>query len=223
MHEKSSFFLILFILAVCSCESNHQCTETVTDSDGNVYKIVQMNSRCWMAENLRTSRYANGDPIPNVVDDDAWISLQSGAWSFYNNDSTYMDPYGKLYNWYAVDDSRGICPNGWRVPADEEWTNLVSSLGDNAAGKLKEVGLDYWNHPNQGANNETGFSALPTGYRGSAGYFILNQVYGYIWSSTEHIEHPERAWRRGMMFSSEQVVRFTSPKILGFSVRCIQE
>lgn len=221
--KKIFFIPMIATIVLYSCERTHSCVGTIMDVDGNVYKVVEMNSRCWTAENLRTSTYANGEPIPLIVDPDEWISLESGAWAFYDNDSTYVDPYGKMYNWYAVDDSRGLCPAGWRVPTDEEWKSLVLYLGDNAGGKLKKEGQDYWQYPNQGATNETGFSKLPTGYRTRLGSFLLNQAYGYVWSSTEDSAHPERAWRRGMMFNSEQVVRFTSPKILGFSVRCIEE
>lgn len=221
--KKYFLFLLVVIIITSGCDRSHTCVETLTDIDGNTYRVVEMNSRCWLAENLRTSRYSNGDPIPNVTDDQEWITLQTGAWAYYDNDSSYVDPYGKHYNWYAVVDDRGLCPAGWRVPTDAEWTSLRNHLGDNPGGKLKVAGYDYWNYPNQGATNETGFSLLPTGYRTRLGPFLLNGAYGYTWSSSEDEAHPDRAWRRGMMFSSEEFVRFTSLKILGFSVRCIEE
>lgn len=217
------FLFIIMIFMANGCDSSHSCADTVTDIDGNIYKVTEINSRCWLANNLKTSRYSNGDVIPNVTDDDEWITLESGAWAYYDNDSSFEIPYGKLYNWYAVVDDRGLCPEGWRVPTDEEWTNLKLYLGDQAGGKLKITGTDYWNYPNQGASNETGFSALPTGYRTRLGPSMLNGAYGYIWSSSEDEAHPDRAWRRGMMFSSDEIVRFTSLKILGFSVRCIED
>jgi uncharacterized protein (TIGR02145 family) len=120
-----------------------------------------------MTENLRTSKYANGDDIPNVADDAQWNYLSSGDFSWNNNDIKNEKPYGKLYNWHAASDGRKICPEGWHVPAEGEWASLISYLGgDNVAGgKLKETGTTHWNSPNAGATNESGFTALPGGDR----------------------------------------------------------
>jgi len=140
-------------------------TAPVTDIDGNEYATIQIGTQVWMAENLRTTKYCNGDPIPNVTDSLQWVNLATGAWAHNNNYSQYENLYGKLYNWYAVDDSRNICPCNWHVPTDAEWTTLIDYLGGEgvAGGKMKSTGTQYWLSPNTDATNESGFSGLPGG------------------------------------------------------------
>ena len=143
--------------------------------------IVLGNSQEWMGENLRTTTYANGDPIPNVTDNTQWQNLTTGAWSHYNNDSQYENPYGKIYNWYSMTDSRNVCPTGWHVPTNTDWNTLINYLGGDAVagGKMKSTGTQYWNSPNVNATNESGFSALPGGFRDFGGTFNVfgNDVY----------------------------------------------
>ena len=160
---------------------------TVTDIDGNLYYAVIIGSQCWMAENLKTTKYRNGDAIPNVTDNTTWSALITGALCNYNNDANNMTTYGRLYNWYAVSDSRNIAPVGWHVPTDVELTTLTDYLGglSIAGNKLKEPGTTHWASPNTGAVNETGFTALPGGYRVSSGSFSNLGNNGYWWSSTE--------------------------------------
>lgn len=138
-----------------------------------------------MAESLKTSKYSNGNTIFNESDQTNWLNLTSGAWVYYNNDSQYEIPYGKLYNWHAVNDVRNICPNGWHVPSDMEWMTLVNYLGgENIAGtKMKSVVPLFWQSQNSGTN-ESGFSGLPGGNRG--GSFLSEGLWGYWWSSTEY-------------------------------------
>jgi len=149
------------------------CPSTVTGNDGNVYQVVRIGNQCWMAENLRTTRYANGDAIPQVTGNSTWSSLSTGAWCWYDNDNQYENPYGKLYNWHAVADSRNICPAGWHVPTDAEWDALANFLGGSnvAGGKMKATGTAHWNSPNTDATNSSGFTGLPGGYRYYYGYF----------------------------------------------------
>ena len=148
----------------------------MTDQEGNVYRTIQIGNQLWMAENLKTTKYRNLDPIPNVTDNTAWNSLTTGAWCYLGNNSSNDCPYGKLYNWYAANDTRQICPSGWHIPTSSDINILVSYLGGAsiAGGKMKSTGSDYWQSPNIGATNESGFSALSGGYRidGSFGFGV---------------------------------------------------
>lgn len=196
---------------------------SVTDIDGNAYATIQIGAQTWMAENLRTTKYCNGDAIPIVTDNTDWESITNDAWFHYNNDSQYEIPYGKLYNWYAVDDARNICPCGWHVPTDAEWTVLTDYLGGEslAGGKMKSNGTQYWQSPNTDATNESGLSALPGGVRFFDGPFYFVGSNGYWCSSTEY--NADSAWGRELNYSSGNVIRFEYIKATGFSVRCIMD
>jgi len=148
-------------------------TSSITDVDGHTYSTVEIGSQCWMQQNLRTSRYANGDVIPNVSGSTEWSGLSTGAWVHYDNDTQYELPYGKLYNWFAGDDPRNLCPAGWHVPSFQDWDILISFLGGDAiaGAAMKEAGTQHWNAPNQGSTNSSGFTALPAGYRSAWGDF----------------------------------------------------
>jgi len=195
--------------------------------------IVLGNGQEWMAENLRTTTYANGDPIPNVTDADQWDDLTTGAWAHYNHDSQYENPYGKLYNWYTVNDPRNVCPTGWHVPTDDEWTVLIDYLGGElvAGSKMKSTGTQYWygpvsnpvSSPNTDATNESGFSALPGGFRLKTGAFSSIGSYAGWWSSTEY--YSDNAWNRNLSYSSGLVSRSShnSRKRNGYSVRCLRD
>ena len=163
-------------------------TNTVTDIDGNVYQTVQIGDQIWMAENLKVTHYRNGDSIPNVTDQNEWAGLYVGVGAYceYGNNHSNVSTYGRLYNWYVVDDSRGIAPAGWHVPSYDEWQTLVDYLGGAAVagGKLKEVGTEHWESPNTGATNESGFTALPGGCRDHAGYYNGLGWDTSIWSTT---------------------------------------
>lgn len=206
----------------------------LTDIDGNVYPVVTIGEKCWMASNLRTTRYRDGTPIPTVIDGMAWSQLTSHAWSYYWNDSVYDDPYGKLYNWFAAVDPR-LCPQGWHLPTDVEWQQLESALGmpiseldiellrgvdQNVGGKMKSMG--FWSEPNSGATDESGFAGLPGGFRGGfdGGFNGMNET-GYWWSSTAF--DPDAAWYRQLYFLEPGVVRFRSDKRNAFCVRCVRD
>ena len=200
-------------------------SSTVTDIDGNVYQTVQIGDQCWIAENLKVKHYRNGDPILHLTDNSGWTSTSSGAYCVYNNDPSNAETYGNLYNWYAVDDSRNIAPEGWHVPTDDEWQTLVDYLGGSsvAGGKLKEAGTEHWNSPNTGATNESGFTALPGGYRGYGGggsYSSMGNA-GDFWSSTG--SPSGGAWGRDLGCSSSVVYRSNFNKQFGFSVRCLRD
>lgn len=178
----------------------------------------------WMTKNLDVAVYRNGDTIPHVTDPVEWASLTTGAYCYYNNDSaTYAATYGKLYNWYAVNDSRGLAPEGWHLPTDFEWTNLGSCLGGAAiaGGPMKEPGTTHWNTPNTGGTNLSGFTGLPGGYRSSGGTFLAIGNNGFWWSSTE--DSSLDAWYRYLDHNFVDLIRLNNHKRHGFSVRCLRD
>jgi uncharacterized protein (TIGR02145 family) len=201
-----------------------QSFSNVIDIDGNKYKTVKIGSQVWMSENLKTSRYRNGDVIPVVTDNVAWSGLTTGARCWFDNDSTlYEYLYGNLYNWYAAADNRNICPTGWHVPSDAEFTELTNYLGGGsvAGGKMKSVGTAYWNSPNTGATNESGFSALPGGYIFITGSFHSYRESSFFWSATEN--HPYYSWYRFLFTSNSNIARANTAKSLGASIRCLKD
>ena len=219
-----------------------QYTGTVTDIDGNVYNTIQIGNQLWMAENLKVTQYRNGDAIPNVTNSQDWEDLISGAFLNYNNDESYVSTYGRLYNWYVISDPRGIAPEGWHVPSDDEWKELELYLGmpqaeaddessrstGKVGQKLKSVSEWYngWNNvdnvdPEIIGTNESGFSALPGGYAGDNGLTDDMGHDGIFWTSTELIGG--LAWRRGLGHASAGVARYTNGNNYGFSIRCIRD
>jgi uncharacterized protein (TIGR02145 family) len=196
----------------------------VKDAQGNTYKTVRIGDQIWMAENLRTAKYADSTNIPQVTDGTAWISLITGAFCWYNNDSNFDVPQGKLYNWYAVTDERGLCPTGWRVPTDTDFVELVDFLGgSNVAGsKLKELGTSHWTAPNADATNESGFTAIPTGGRNQLGDFF--PFFGYnasFWSAEPY--DTTKSWYLTLSYNSAGTILSTRQKVMGHAVRCIKE
>ncbi len=221
MRNTFTLFLISLLFANSYCQE----TSTLTDPrDGQVYNIVKIGNQWWMAENLKATQYTNGDPITLVTETIEWSDLTTSAYCYYNNDSvTYAETYGALYNWYAVTDNRNVCPNGWHMPTDVEWTTLTDYLGGTsiAGGKLKESGTIHWASPNTGANNESGFTALPGGYRYYDGLFDDVGTYGYWWTSTEVTSNT--AYGRILGFSISGVNIYTTHKVLGLSVKCVED
>ncbi len=196
-------------------------TQTI-DIDGNVYDAITIGTQIWMKQNLNVTHYRNGDSIPNVTDNTAWTNTLTGAYCNCLNDSINSITYGRLYNWYTVVDSRNLCPTGWHVPSNTEWNVLVEDyLGGNgiAGGKLKEAGVLHWQSPNTSATNETGFTALPGGYRYSIGGSLGN--HGYWWSSTE--SSLTFAINRIMSYSSSNATNNYYNKFIGCSVRCLKD
>ncbi len=185
--------------------------------------IVTIGSQKWTQTNLDVTHYRNGDIIPQVTDLAQWESLTTGAWCYYNNDPLNNTIYGKLYNWYAVNDPRGLAPIGYHIPSDSEWATLITYLGGEqvAGGKLKTTGTSLWQSPNTGATNTTNFTALPGGYR------IVNGTFNYIgktgcwWSSTE--VNATNAWTYDLFNNSSICYRDNLNKPSGFSVRCIKD
>lgn len=199
--------------------------QIVTDFDGNVYHTVTIGTQVWMVEDLKVTHYRNGDPIPNETDGPTWIGLSTGAYCDYNNDPNNSTTYGRLYNWFAVTDSRYIAPAGWHIPSYTEWSTLIAYLGGSstAGGKLKEAGTTHWQSPNAGATNETGFTALPTGYRDINGSFVFIYINGSLWSSTEYPSVNTYAWLCGLNYSVGDASMGYYSKNNGLAVRCIKD
>jgi uncharacterized protein (TIGR02145 family) len=204
---------------ICDNEIDENCNGQVNE---NCIASVAICEQVWMLKNLDVNHYANGDLIPQAQTSDDWFEAGNagiGVWGWYNNDSTIGAVYGKLYNWYAVNDPRGLAPIGWHVPTDEEWTQLSTCLGGYiiAGGKLKEAGTTHWLAPNTDATNSSGFTALPGSgvgpVEGAIGY------YGYWWSSTRGADF---SWFRYMSWDSGFLFPETADPSLGFSVRCLR-
>ena len=189
---------------------------TATDIDGNVYNTIKIGSQVWMAENLNVRHYRNGDAIPNVSGEQ-WDDLVTGAYCIYDNSNDIRSIYGLLYNWYAVDDSRNICPEGWHIPTMNEWETLA------AAGlELKETGTTHWMSPNTCGPNSSGFEALPGGNCGYNGNFNALTEAGYWWSANE--DDSENAWLSIMSNHNPGLSGWLNMyKWGGSSVRCIQD
>jgi uncharacterized protein (TIGR02145 family) len=184
---------------------------------------IVIGTQQWMSNNLDVAFYRNGDPIPQVTDAATWSGLTTGAWCYYNNDSTQGSSYGKIYNWYAVNDPRGLARMGWHVPTDDEWTTLTTTLGGAAVagGKLKKAGTLNWTSPNTAGNNNSGFGALPGGYREIFGAYSNININGFWWSSTENFLSVPIY--RYLEYTNGAIVSNINNKKYGFSVRCIRD
>lgn len=209
----------------------------VTDIDGHVYStIILTNGQEWMKENLAVSKYRNGDVIPQVFSATTWFNTTSGGYGIYGNLAANNTKYGKLYNWYTTSDSRGVCPTGWHIPSDAEWTTFINYLdasavgGDNpnntAGGKMKSTGTlqsntGLWNTPNTSATNLSGFTGLPGGNRDFGGGYYNVNIFGYWWASSSF--NTTSAWGRYLANDDFAVSRDAFDKHSGFSIRCLKD
>lgn len=195
---------------------------TVTDVEGNVYKTVKIGTQVWMAENLKTTKFNDGTNIPLVTDNMIWSNLPTPAFCWYNNERTNKNKYGALYNWYTV--NTGIlCPVGYHVPNDWEIGGILTEyLGGwlIAGGKLKEIGFAHWLSPNEGATNESGFTALPGGRRNEDGSFIDIGRIGQWWSTTEFNE--TMSYQLYVHYLTTNFANSMNYKVVGYSVRCLK-
>lgn len=223
-------FIALMTLVGCKKDvinnnnNNAQQTPlTVTDTNGNIYHTVNIGRQIWMTENLKTTKFSNGDSIPDIIDNEAWNTNPIAACCNYNNDTNITKTYGRLYNWYAVGDSRNICPTGWHVPTNSEWDILINYMGGDsiAGGKLKEKDTTHWESPNAGATNAIGFTALPGGNRVSTGFCMAMGQLGLWWSATEL--NANVAWHQSISRITIGVQSNTMNKDCGISVRCIKD
>jgi len=214
--------IIIAVITLQSCSTQNPNPNN-NGSNNTTLSSVTICSQVWMTKNLDVTTYRNGDAIPQVTDATAWANLTTGAWCYYNNDSANGPIYGKLYNWYAVNDTRGLAPTGYHVPSDGEWTTLETCLGGSsvAGGAMKEAGLMHWLSPNTGATNSSGFAGLPGGGRLNNGTFNSGGFNGGWWSSTE--DDATNAWFRFLLYDNGDVVRGFNTKTDGFSVRCLRD
>jgi len=234
---KSTIYKPLFasvlLLAALACgdddnQNNNLNYGTVSDSEGNTYKTIAIGTQEWMAENLRSTKFSNGDPIPHIPDIISWEDLESPGYCVYDNDPSMDAVYGKLYNMHAMIDQRNPCPSGWHVPTDEDWLTLRTFLDtentDNlnkAGGKMKTKGTEHWKSPNTGASNQSGYSALAAGVRTWTGQFADKTHFGYFWSSTA--DGPSSGFGYHLEYNSERLIRMGFNGKNGFSCRCVKD
>lgn len=238
MKTKTSFLIyaltigLLMLSNGCSKDDtksieNEIDKNVVKDVDGNVYKVVTIGTQTWMAENLKTTKYNDGSTIPLVTDREKWNALKTPGYCWYENDRTtyFGNAFGALYNWYTVYTGK-LCPKGWQMPTKEAWETLVTFLGgeDNAGGKLKSSGSAYWQSPNGGATNETGFTALPSGSRYYSTSFKELGKFTNYWASTQVADNQKNAWYFALNYNdSEGQIYPYGEKLTGHSVRCIKD
>lgn len=218
------------ILFIVSCGNDTPepkefvCGDTITDIDGNVYNTVSIGGQCWMKENLKTTKYRNGESIGTTSTATLDISSETTPkyqWAYEGNESN-VATYGRLYTWFAITDSRNVCPDGWHIPTDAEWTALTDTLGgiSVAGGKLKST--TNWTTPNTGATNASGFSAFANGWRSNAGIFEDKDLFGHWWSATENTANAP--FLRVLYYDFDGVTRasyFGSKDAI--SVRCVKD
>jgi uncharacterized protein (TIGR02145 family) len=223
IYTFSTMGVLLILVAGCQKSNDTKPANTVTDIDGNIYHTVTIGTQVWLVENLKTTRYNDGDSIPLVTDNVAWSNLDTSAYCWYNNDISYKNTYGALYDWFTVNTGK-LAIAGWHVPSEEEWTTLTTYLGGESisGGKLKESGTSHWRSPNAGATNESGFTALPGGHRDVNGIFSALGDDGYWWSATEY-GTTGKVWYRNMNYNYDGVLSVSNNKKNGHSVRCIRD
>lgn len=248
MRNQFTILILTILFAACSKDDENKnlgggeslCPSNLTDVDGNVYNVVTIGNQCWMKGNLKTSKYRNGDSLQTNLNNTQWQNTMQGAWAYHNDSSQYNNIYGKLYNWYAVADPRGICPTGWHVPTVSEWNVLVKELDPQAdttcltcsqspiaGGFLKSVGdlqssTGLWQSPNIGASDSSGFTGLPGGARDDSGVYSNSFSYNGIWWSSSTYNFSD-SWAWGLTAFGAYVNRGTSSQQSGFSIRCIMD
>lgn len=212
--------ILVVVVALClvvSCQY-----DPVKDVDGNSYKVVKIGNQLWTASNSNVSTFRNGDTIPHVKSAEEWQKAgenEQPAWCYYDNESSNEEKYGKLYNWYAVTDERGIAPEGWRVPTDEDWKTLEKTLGGvEKAGEALKSKTEW---TKKVGKNSSGFSALPGGYRNYKGDFDSKGKYGAFWSSSESVDN--MAWYRYLFDDNNLLNRLNFSKEDGMSVRWVKD
>lgn len=232
MYNAFRLTLVTILIFLFGCKKN------VTPTTNSFISNVTICNQVWMSKNLDVGNYRNGDLIPQVTDPIAWANLTTGAWCWYNNDSaTFSALYGRLYNWYAINDPRGLAPPGWHIPSESEWNKLVICLdpiadtlcigceeSTIAGGALKDTGTANWFSPNLGATNSSGFTALPAGQRNNNGTihtFDNIRYAGGWWSSTEHTTTTART-RYVHSFTAGSYITVVN-KVYGLSVRCVKD
>ena len=229
LQPNTTYYLRAYATNIAGTGYGNEITITmpssaVTDLDGNPYSADIIGEQTWLVENLRTTKYSNGDDIWNLTNPTDWQTTTSGAWSYYENDSHYEVPYGKLYNLFAVADTRNVCPTGWHVPNDGEWQTLINFVGGNefAGNKMKETSTAHWKPNNDFSTNSSGFTALPGGARSnSTGISYPAISLGMFWSTTAFDD--ENAYGYYLFDAYQSISRQLYIKQTGLSVRCMQD
>jgi uncharacterized protein (TIGR02145 family) len=233
MKCKFLFFLSLLLsLLVFSCDKSKDDDNnpdipqagTVKDVDNNTYNTIKIGTQWWMAENLKTTKYRNNTTITYPGNNGTnWSNNTTGAYAWYNDNPANKNSYGALYNWHAVKNSAGLCPTGWKVPAEKDWETLINHLGGNsvAGGKLKSQGTSYWENPNVAATNASGFNAKATGRRYFDGSYNNLKFFGHWWTSTEQFNATAKSM--SLYHNDSEAKIIPEQKTIGFSVRCIKE
>jgi uncharacterized protein (TIGR02145 family) len=247
---KQCLLLVLLIVAFSSCKKktvvpeptsnikkssdsvesvNLKFNTTLTygklvDIEGNIYQTIKIGDDTWMAENLRTTHYLNGDTIAQMFDYNSDISLldEPKFYIAFDSDTASIN-YANAYTWFTVNDSRGICPFGWHIPTNSDWDNLITSIGGDVAtgGKLKEVGVMHWVSPNQDATNESGFTAVGAGYQSKNGNRLFLTSGAFWWSNTPYFT--DYAWSISIKSGSTNVTKsFNQNKKDALNVRCVK-
>ncbi|MBQ7735152.1 MAG: fibrobacter succinogenes major paralogous domain-containing protein [Bacteroidales bacterium] len=216
--------LLVVLLGGAMTLSAQKAGETVKDADGNEYKTVVIGSQTWMAENLKTTKYANGNSIKNVTGKQEWVDCKSPAYCWYDNNSGNKNEYGALYNWYAIN-AGNICPKGWHVATDADWNTLENKVGgrDKAAQALREEGTKHWKDALDGANNDYGFNLIAGGFRNPYGDFTWQTVDAGYWTATGKNQSISYAWNRTAYYYDAHLNRHEVQKCIGYSVRCVKD
>ena len=238
-HRILIFVTMTLFLLIGSCKDNPTSEkdnfEGITDIDGNEYNIIKIGNQWWMAENLKVTHYNNGDSIPSVTNNENWGNKMNGSTCSYENQGYAPNVYGRLYNWYAIKDSRNIAPKGWHIPTDSEWkemevyigmkqseTNQNGYRGIGIGGKLKSDNIQ-WIRPNIGANDSVGFSAIGSGLRMSDGSFTALLYSALFWTSSASRVDSSKAIFRELDNNTSAINRAEEYKQYGFSVRCVKD
>ncbi len=227
------FLIVISIMILTACKKQDDSasafeTGNIMDVEGNSYKTIKIGNQWWMAENLKVTRYRNGEPVTNITSNAEWIALITPAYCSYNNDyDTYGKVKGLLYNWYVVDPSsngnKNIAPEGWHIPTNADFSTLVNCLGGLAiaGGKMKEVGTSHWSSPNTGATNSSGFTSMPSGFRSHEdGTFQYIGTFVHWWSSTQS---GSTAMNLSLANFQAAADNSASNKKLGFSIICVKD
>ena len=227
--QKTTYFVRAFATNEVGTAYSNQiklttntASTTISDIEGNTYNTINIGNQIWMTSNLSTSRFRNGVYIPYILNSTQWATTKSPALSFYNHDNNFESNYGKQYNWYAVADPQGLCPVGWHIPTNSDWTILSDNLGglNLAGGRMKNAGTTFWIFPSNGTNS-SGFNGLPGGFRNVDGTFGILLHNAYWWSATD--ENEQKAFSRSIVYTDNVLSVNSSLKNQGFSVRCLKD
>lgn len=221
--KKSVFILTIMTFALVTGCKKDKADGIVTDVEGNTYKTITIGGSTIMAENLRTTKFRDGSAISLVGFGDPWAFTTTAAYNNVNGSADNAEMYGRLYNWYVVNDSRGICPTGWHVPSNDEFTTIINALGGSltAGGKMKETGTDYWNAPNSGATNSSGFSARGAGYINYLGVYKDFKAFAGYWTTMQ--QAPNHAYFRGFYFDLAETDNYAVDKHTGLLIRSVKD